>query len=66
MLSAENMRTYLAAGATERQRLAQFMRNVANAYDDVDQESATALNYGGQGCLLPAMLTANANPGRQH
>ncbi|KZS76783.1 hypothetical protein A4G30_07095 [Mycobacterium kansasii] len=63
MLSAENMRTYLAAGATERQRLAQFMRNVANAYDDVDQESATALNYGGQGCLLPAMLTANANPG---
>ncbi|SOJ58065.1 ESX-1 secretion-associated protein EspB [Mycobacterium simulans] len=48
-LSAENMRTFLAAGHRERQRLATSLRNAAKAYGEVDDESATALNSDGNG-----------------
>ncbi|WP_275578838.1 hypothetical protein [Mycobacterium riyadhense] len=40
-LSAENMRTFLAAGHRERQRLATSLRNAAKGYGEVDDESAT-------------------------
>lgn len=38
VLSADNMREYLAAGAKERQRLATSLRNAAKAYGEVDEE----------------------------
>ncbi len=50
-LSAENMRTFLAAGHRERQRLATSLRNAAKAYGEVDDESATALNSDGNGTV---------------
>src|SRR5271170_6078927 len=46
-LSLENMKTHLAAGATERGRLATSMRNAAEAYGDVDEEAATTMNNDG-------------------
>jgi hypothetical protein len=46
-LNAENMRTFLEAGARERRRLATSMRNAAKAYGDVDEEGAAALNNDG-------------------
>ncbi len=46
-LSLENMKTYLAAGVTERGRLATSMRNAAKAYGDVDEEAATTMNNDG-------------------
>ncbi len=46
-LSLDNMKQFLAAGATERGRLATSMRNAAKAYGEVDEESATAMNSGG-------------------
>lgn len=39
VLSADNMREYLAAGAKERQRLATSLRNAAKAYGEVDKEA---------------------------
>ncbi|MHA7648806.1 EspB family ESX-1 secretion system-associated protein [Mycobacterium sp. ML4] len=48
-LNAENMRTFLEAGARERSRLATSLRNAAKAYGDVDEEGAAALdNDGGE------------------
>jgi hypothetical protein len=46
-LSLDNMKTYLAAGATERGRLATSMRNAAKAYGAVDEEAATTMNNNG-------------------
>ncbi|OSC39275.1 type VII secretion system ESX-1 target EspB [Mycobacterium decipiens] len=51
VLSAENMREYLVAGAKERQRLATSLRNAAKAYGDVDEEAATALDSDGEGTV---------------
>src|ERR1700759_2889905 len=47
VLSAQNMREYLAAAATERSRLATSMRNAAKAYGAVDEEAATTMSNGG-------------------
>ncbi|EUA01306.1 hypothetical protein I547_3655 [Mycobacterium kansasii 824] len=43
----------------EQQRLTQFMRSVAWAYDDVDEETVIALNNGGEGPVSPEGLTNN-------
>ncbi|CNM26888.1 secreted ESX-1 substrate protein B EspB [Mycobacterium tuberculosis KT-0086] len=51
VLSADNMREYLAAGAKERQRLATSLRNAAKAYGEVDEEAATALDNDGEGTV---------------
>ncbi|BBX75576.1 secretion protein EspB [Mycobacterium shinjukuense] len=51
VLSADNMRTYLAAGHRERQRLATSLRNAAKAYGEVDEEASTALNNDGGGTV---------------
>jgi ESX-1 secreted protein B PE domain len=47
VLSAQNMRDYLMAGATERGRLATSMRNAAKAYGAVDEEAAQTMTNGG-------------------
>jgi hypothetical protein len=48
-LNADNIRTFLDAGARERTRLATSLRNAARAYGDVDEEGAAALdNDGGE------------------
>lgn len=52
VLSAQNMRDYLAAGARERTRLATSLRNAAKAYGEVDDEAATALDNDG-GTVAP-------------
>jgi ESX secretion-associated protein EspB len=44
-LSADNMRIYLGAGERERGRLAQSLRNAADAYRDADEKAADALDY---------------------
>lgn len=46
-LNADNMRSFLDAGARERKRLATSLRNAAKAYGDVDEEGAEALNSDG-------------------
>ncbi len=51
VLSADNMLTYLGAGATERQRLATSLRNAARAYGEVDEEAAVALDNDGNGAV---------------
>ncbi|AGZ54085.1 PPE domain-containing protein [Mycobacterium kansasii] len=56
---SNHLRTQLAAGAMEQQRLTQFMRSVAWAYDDVDEETVIALNNGGEGPVSPEGLTNN-------
>lgn len=53
ILSADNMRTYLAAGQRERERLAQSLRNAAKAYGDVDEEAAAAMDNDGDGDVAP-------------
>lgn len=50
-LNADNMRTYLAAGYQEWQKLAQSMRNAAKAYGEVDDDSAQVMNSDGQGSV---------------
>ncbi|MGB9307183.1 MAG: secretion protein EspB, partial [Mycobacterium sp.] len=47
VLSADNMRAYLDAGAKERRRLATSLRNAAKAYGDVEDEATTAMNNDG-------------------
>src|SRR4051812_30493972 len=48
-LNADNIRSFLDAGARERTRLATSLRNAARAYGDVDEEGAAALdNDGGE------------------
>lgn len=46
VLSANNMRIYLAAGAKERTDLAESLRNAAAAYEDADEGAAQALHNG--------------------
>src|SRR5437763_1067957 len=58
ILSAQNMRDFLAAGARERQRLATSLRNAAKAYGDVDDESSTALSGDGNGTVQEASPAA--------
>jgi hypothetical protein len=43
-LSADNMRIYLGAGDRERGRLAQSLRNAAEAYRETDEKAADALD----------------------
>nr|WP_322857777.1 secretion protein EspB [Mycobacterium shigaense]MEA1123907.1 secretion protein EspB [Mycobacterium shigaense] len=43
-LSADNMRIYLAAGDRERGRLAQSLRDAADAYRETDERAADALD----------------------
>ncbi|WP_422662270.1 PPE domain-containing protein, partial [Mycobacterium marinum] len=52
-LSAESMRAYLQSGAQARQRLAQFMRDAAKAYEQIDEGAATALGTDGHGIGAP-------------
>ncbi|RFZ61977.1 ESX-1 secretion-associated protein EspB [Mycobacterium marinum] len=52
-LSAESMRAYLQSGAQARQRLAQFMRDAAKAYEQIDEGAATALGTNGHGIGAP-------------
>lgn len=46
-LNAAVLRTYLDTGEQERQRLAQALRNAAQAYDQLDQHAAEEINTGG-------------------
>jgi hypothetical protein len=46
VLSANNMRIYLAVGEKERAQLAESLRNAAAAYDDADESAAQALHNG--------------------
>ncbi|WP_156751856.1 hypothetical protein [Mycobacterium sp. E2497] len=50
-LSADNMRLYLGVGDRVRQRLAEALRNVAKAYEDVDESA-------GQSILTGRLLSA--------
>jgi hypothetical protein len=43
VLSANNMRDYLRAGDGARQRLADSLRDAAKAYEDVDEDTAQAI-----------------------
>jgi len=46
VMSANNMRLYLAAGEREWGRLAESLRNAAKAYGDVDEGAAEAIENG--------------------
>ncbi|CQD17195.1 ESX-1 secreted protein, EspB [Mycobacterium lentiflavum] len=46
VLSANNMRIYLAVGEKERANLAETLRNAADAYEDADEGAAQALRDG--------------------
>ncbi|WP_142400893.1 PPE domain-containing protein, partial [Mycobacterium marinum] len=52
-LSAESMRAYLQSGTQARQRLAQFMRDAAKAYEQIDEGAATALGTDAHGIGAP-------------
>jgi hypothetical protein len=45
-LSADNMRLYVGVGEREWERLAESLRNAASAYEDVDDNAATAVDTG--------------------
>jgi hypothetical protein len=60
VLSANNMRTYLAVGERERGHLAESLRNAAAAYEDNDEQAAEALRTGTPVVPVPPKL---ADPG---
>ncbi|MGD1172716.1 PPE domain-containing protein [Mycobacterium seoulense] len=45
-LSADNMRLYLGVGDRERRRLAESLRNAAQAYEEVDESAEGAIDNG--------------------
>ncbi|BDN85287.1 MULTISPECIES: PPE domain-containing protein [Mycobacterium] len=61
-LSAESMRAYLQSSAQARQRLAQFMRDAAKAYEQIDEGAATALGTNGHGIGAPPVPSGTDLP----